>query len=206
MFLSADALGLLVNPRASRGFALARTRPHEEVAGDAARQLHGAVGALRFDDRLPMAGHCGGSLACLGAWIHGRAARFGVSGPLQDSACRGYRRSNHRHSSVAQPAARGTNSSGVAWAITSDRRAHLAAIRHRTASLFRAGDYRGPLRGIPVSWFCHGRSYASGITSRAGRVRLVSVVWAGAQLSRPRWNGHDVCRGRSVGAEPNRLQ
>src|SRR5712692_11648311 len=102
-------MGLLADLScARRAFAVARTRAYEEIADDAARQLHGEAGALRFDDRLPMAGNCACSLACLGAWIHGRTARFGIFGPPRDSACRGCRRGNDRHSSMAESAACGT--------------------------------------------------------------------------------------------------
>src|SRR6266480_1059968 len=70
VFLSADALGLLVDLLCSRRTpALARPRAHEEAPGHDASQLDGAAGALCLDHRLPVARRCGRGVARLGAWV-----------------------------------------------------------------------------------------------------------------------------------------
>src|SRR6266403_139265 len=107
VFSFADALGLLANLLCTRGdFSVARASAHEEVAGNGARQLHGAACTLCFNYRVSVVCRHSSGLARVGAWIHRLSTGLDRSRPEPHSGCVNCRRRDDCGSSMVESAPR----------------------------------------------------------------------------------------------------
>src|SRR5437899_11709406 len=143
------------------------------------------------------------------AWVHGfTASQFGLIVPDRSkiliAAVVGT--ATIASLSVAEPATHGENSCRSARLPSSHRGTHFAAIYGGVASLSRASDNCGPLRGVSLSRIRHGRSPPRWITSMGGSAAVFRPFRAGAQLPGARRDCDDALDWPHSRDEPVRVR
>src|SRR5208282_3648200 len=142
MFLSPDALGLLVDLfRSRRPVALARAAEAEKVDGAAANRQERAALALRFNDHLPVAGGRCGRLAGAGSRTKSRRVGFGNPWSLADPLSGNCRRRDFGQFAMVQSAASWPNAREGPSFHEGTGRADVAPVPTRAASLPGIGSH-----------------------------------------------------------------